>query len=297
MTDRPKTRFYLPRSLPEALAILADLGDGAAPIAGGTDLALQLRLGRRPFRHLVGVTRAGLDRIVVDGGDLVIGAAATLADVARHDAVRRRAPELAQACTQIGGPQIQAVATLGGNLGNASPAADSLPPLLVEDARVRLASRSAGERELPLAELLLGPGKTARRPDELITAVVVPDAGGGGGPAVSQVFRKYGPRRANVISAVTFAARLAVDEGRIAEARLALGSVAPTAVRARAAEAFLAGRTLGRALGNDPGLAAAVAADVRPIDDVRGSQRYKTQLALNSVRFALWQALAGGVRP
>lgn len=290
----PKTRFHLPRSLPEALALLADLQDAAWPIAGGTDLTLQIRLGRRAVRHLVGVTRAGIDAITREGQDLVLGAAAPLAALIRHAAVRERLPSLVSACAQIGGPQIQTVATLGGNLGNASPAGDSIPPLLVEGARVRLAARS-GAREVPLEEFFLGPGRTVRRPDELITAVVVPPDRTDGA-AVSRTFRKYGPRRSNIISAVTFAARLAIADGRLSAVRLALGSVAPTPLRPRATEAWLTGRPLSRAIGNEPGLAEAIAADVRPISDVRGSERYKTQLALNSVRFALWQALqeAGG---
>lgn len=288
-----KTRFHRPRSLADALSILGDLGDAAWPIAGGTDLTLQIRMGRREPRDLVAVTGIGLDGIREESSALVLGAAAPLVALMAHAAVRRRLPSLAAACGQIGGPQIQTVATLGGNLGNASPAADSVPPLLVDEACVRLESKAGGAREVPLAGWFLGPGKTVRRPDELITAIVVPPPRSDGGRVLG-TFRKYGPRRSNIISAVTFAARLTLsDDGTLEDVRFALGSVAPTPIRAPKTEAWLAGRRLEPGLANEGGLADAVAADVRPITDVRGSDRYKTQLALNSVRFALHEALEG----
>jgi CO/xanthine dehydrogenase FAD-binding subunit len=310
-----KTRFHRPQSLAEALRILGELGDAAWPFAGGTDLALQIRMGRREPRHLVGLADAGLDGIGEEDGALVIGATAPLKAIMAHEAVQRRMPSLVAACGQIGGPPVQTVATLGGNLGNASPAADSVPPLLVDDAIVRLASAKDGAREVALRDWFVGPGQTVRRAGELITAIVVPPVSPDGetnGHRVARTFRKYGPRRSNIISAVTFGARLTISDagvlaagvltagvltagvltaGVLTDVRLAFGSVAPTPLRAAQTETWLTGKTLTKELGNDDGLLAAVSADIRPISDVRGSDRYKAQLALNSVRFALHQAL------
>ena len=286
-------RFFQPRSAREALALLAAHEGEAHPVAGGTDLTLRLRSGAVPRAHLVGLAAAGLDGVDVRDGHLRIGATTTLRTLREHPELRRRLPHLAAACGQIGGPQIQEIATLGGNLGNASPAADSAPPLLVEDAVVRL-SDTSGSRELPLADFFRGPGRTVRRPTELVVAILVPAAPLAGGRRVRRYFRKYGPRRANVVSAVTFAARIEREGERVARAAFALGSVAPTPVRARRTEALLAGRRLAPSLLSAPELVAAIEADVAPIDDVRGSAAYKTLLAVNSVRWALWRAIEEG---
>lgn len=281
-------RFYRPRSKADTLAIMAALGDRAWPVAGGTDLLLQLRAGARDQRHLVSLAQADLHHIAVRDDEVEIGACATLAQLIGHAELRARLPGFVSACGQIGSCQIQAVATVGGNLGNASPAADTATPLLVAESRVRLAS-ATGEREVPIDELFLGPGRTCRRPDELIAAIVVPTPPAARGRQIVDHFRKYGPRRANVISATNFAARFELDGHRVAVARVAFGSVAPTPIRATATETWLAGRDLGERAHEDAGLAAAVDRDIAPLSDVRGSRAYKTALAENSVRQALWK--------
>lgn len=284
-------RFFRPQSRDEALALLAEHGDAARPIAGGTDLSLRLRRDASFHAHLVCLAGAGLSGVTESDDGITVGATTPLRTLWEHSALRERLPHLVSACRQIGARQIQEVGTLGGNLGNASPAADSAPPLLVEDARVRLAS-ARGEREVALTDFFVGPGRTRRAADELIVAIFVPEPT----PALVarqrlvRFFRKYGPRRANVISAVTFAARLALDGDRLLGARLALGCVGPTPRRMPQTEAWLDGRVLCRELLGDPALEETVRGEIAPISDVRGSADYKALLAVNSVRYALWRA-------
>lgn len=282
---------YRPSDLADALAALQD--PGVRPVAGGTDLVIQLRAGRRTAAKLVPLEGLGLDRIEESDGALRIGAMTRLVDVVAHASVQASLPALVDACVRIGSPQIQAVATLGGNLGNASPAADSVPPLMVYGASVETLS-SEGGRAIPLTALFAGPGRTTLAPGEIIAALHVPLPATPDGTTRHAVFRKYGPRRANVISAVTFAAALGLRGRSIEDAVVALGSVGPTPLRASRTESWLMGRDLEQALRRTESLASAVQADIAPISDVRGGREYKTQLALNSVRFALASALEGG---
>jgi xanthine dehydrogenase FAD-binding subunit len=293
-------QVFTPQSVTELLARMDELREHALPVAGGTDVLLQLRQGRRAPGHLVSLRRAGLADIHEGGDHIEIGAAAPLAAVATHPAVLTWAPVLADACRQIGGPQVQAMGTLGGNLGNASPCADSAPPLFVLGARVCLRS-VANERELPVAAFFVGPGRTARAANEVVTAIRVPLAWAptalGAGHRRVTLFRKYGARRANVISAVNFAALLDISEGGIVQARCAAGSVAPRPVRLPTVEDWLCGQSLTAAYAATADLERRVAADIAPIDDVRGSLVYKRQLVMNSVRWALWRAIAEAENP
>ena len=186
-----------------------------------------------------------------------------------------------RAAAEIGGPQIQNAGTIGGNLCNASPAADGVPPLLVLDAEVELAS-AAGTRRLPLAAFLAGVRRTARRPDELLTAIHLPAAALTGRSA----FRKLGARRYLVISIAMVAARLVVADGRVVSAALAVGACGPVATRLPAVEAAIAGAPADARL---PARidAAAVAAALAPIDDHRASAGYRAKAATELLRRAV----------
>jgi CO/xanthine dehydrogenase FAD-binding subunit len=255
------TAFSAPDTLDEALARLRA---GAVAVAGGTDLVVAARSGRRTLPdELVSLHR--LDEllgisIAVDG-ELEIGALATHGELERSELVRGGWPALADAAALVGSPATRHVATVGGNLANASPAMELGSPLLVHDARIET---SAG-RVLQVPDFLRGPGETALREDELITRVVVPSAAAG-----AYVRLEY--RRAMEIAVVGAAALLALDAtGRIETARIALTAVAPTCVRATAAEEALRGATP-EAFRKAAGLAAEAAA---PISDVRASERYR----------------------
>ena len=274
--------YHQPESLQDAIALAARFGAEASFLAGGTDLIVQIERGRIAPRHVVGLHRVpGLTGIEVNGR-IVLGARVT------HRSLER-APELAGAlrcliegAEVIGGHQVRNVATVGGNLVNASPAADLAPCLLALDGTVTLVG-PGGERELPVERFLLGPNRTARRPDELLTRVSLPAL-----PArAATAFLKAGRRRAMEISVVCVAARLTLDASleRCLEARVALGAVAPTAVRAHQAERALGGQPVGGAAFRRAAEAAQEAC--RPIDDVRASAAFRQHLVGVLVRRAL----------
>jgi CO/xanthine dehydrogenase FAD-binding subunit len=268
-------RYDRPETLPAALALLA-----AGPrtvLAGGTDLyvATEAAVLPGPVLDIGGI--AGLDGIARTPDGLRIGARTRWATI-RDAALPPAFDALRAAAAEVGGVQIQNAGTIGGNLCNASPAADGVPPLLVLDAAVELAS-AAGTRQLPLGAFLGGPRRTARRPDEILTAVLIPDAATRGRSA----FLKLGARRYLVISIAMVAARLAVADGRVAAAALAIGACGPIAARLPAVEAALLDHppAPGRI---DP---AAVAAALAPIDDHRAPAGYRVAAATELLRRAV----------
>ncbi len=270
--DVPVHEVIRPATVAEALAALAERAD-ARPIAGGTDLMVQLRDGRRLAGCLVDLGRLGLAGIRRAGDAIEVGAATTMDAIAADADIQRSFPALARAARQVGAWPIQCRATLGGNLANGSPAADTAPALLVAEAIVTVVS-AAGTRRLPIAEFFVGPGRTALAPGELVTSVRLPLGESTPADRVVERFVKVGPRREQVISVVSLAARAVIrPDGALATVRLALGSVAPTPVRARAAERALAGRLPDAAARRDA--ARAVQRDIAPIDDVRAPARYR----------------------
>lgn len=260
-----------PRDLDDALRLIAD---GGKPVAGGTDLFVRLRRGAESVPYLVYVGELEeLRGIRETAAGLEIGAAATHAEILAHPATARYAV-LRLALKTIGSPALRAMGTLGGNLVNASPAGDGLVPLYLHDARVRLTG-ARGDRELGVEEFIRGPGKTALRQAELVHSIAVPSAGDSARP----YFRKVGRRRALIIAVASLGALVWMDEGTIREARLALGSVAPTVVRARDLERELVGRSFTvEALAD---LRGALSSAVRPISDLRASADYRRQVAAN----------------
>ncbi len=273
--------YHAPGSVAEAIALAARFGDEARFLAGGTDLVIQMRRGRLVPRHLISLCRVpGLDRIAVDGS-IALGARVTHRALERSPFFQGALRGLIEGAEVVGGHQIRNVGTVGGNIVNASPAADVVPVLLALDARVTLVG-SGGERTLPLEDFLVGPGRTARRTDELLTGVSFPAPG----PGTATAFLKAGRRRAMEISVTCVAACLTLDtEGRCVDAHIALGAVAPTTMRARAAERVLAGqRPMGDAL-REAGRVAA--AECEAIGDVRASARYRRLLVETLVPRAL----------
>ena len=280
-------RVVVARSEREALRALDGAGPGARVLAGGTDLMVELGAGR-PAPDLVVDVRgvAALRGIREEGGGLAIGALATCSDILGDTRVARHADLLAQAAREVGAVAIKNRATIGGNLGTASPAADLVPALFALGARVRLAS-SRGVRELAVEDFVTGYRATARAHDELIAAVLVPPRP----PGERRAFRKVGTRRAQSIAKVVVALAVALDGRRAAGVRAAAGSVAERCIRLAAFERALAGREL------DARTIAAAARDAarldaRPRDDVRSTAEYR-RVVLARVLAAALSDLAG----
>jgi carbon-monoxide dehydrogenase medium subunit len=279
--------YHAPGSVDEALALAARLAPEARFLAGGTDLIVQMRRGRLAPRHVVSLRRIpGLDAVAANG-EVRLGALVTHRAVERAAAFQGALRGLVEAARVVGGHQVRNAGTVVGNVVNASPAADVVPVLLALDARVECLS-AAGAREVALEDFLLGPGETARRPDELVTAVRFAPPG----PRSATAFVKAGRRRAMEIAVACAAVRLTLDARgeRCVAARVALGAVAPTTVRAREAERLLEGEPLTPDALRAAGRAAAAAC--RPIDDVRASARYRRLLVETLVARALRTAQA-----
>ena len=268
--DLAVSRFLRPTSLEEALRWLVEQPH-ARPIAGGTDLVVQMRAGRRRVDTLLELGAIGLAGVRELSGGIEIGACTAMETVGNDPRVRAVCPALADAALMVGAWPIQCRATLGGNLANASPAADTAPPLLAADARVLVAS-VRGEREVPVADLFVGPGVTSLEAGELIVAVRVPAWERPPGPAIDR-FVKVGPRREQIISVVSLAGRIAVEGGGGADVRRPLGSGAPRPRRARAAERFLLGKPPSAAVRQQA--AEVIQQDIAPIDDVRAPASYR----------------------
>ncbi len=265
-----------PRSALEALEAF-EKNPGALPLAGGTDVMVLWNMGLLNGKSVVDLSRIGEWRGIKAGKDGVrVGSLVTHTELQRHPVIRREFPLLAQACALIGAIAIQNRGTIGGNIANASPAADTFPPLAVYEAVVHAAS-SRGRRALPFLDVFAGPKKTHLRPGELIEAVEIPYAR----PRPARAyFRKVGTRAAQALSKTVAAGLLWLSRDKtVAESRFALGSVAPTIRRARKAEDYLRGRKLtaesvGRAM-------ELVGAEIAPIDDVRSTAAYRFAVSKN----------------
>lgn len=281
--------YRAPGSLDEALTLLAEASPEARVLAGGTDLLAQMKEGRRRPRLLIDVKGIPeLMGVTKDGnGALHLGAAASLASVLALPALTTDFPILAEACSLIGAVQIQNRASLGGNLCNAAPSADSAPALICLGARCIVASRN-GRREIPVASFFVGPGQTVLTPDELLVEIVVPPAPSHSGGS----YLRHTPRAEMdiAVAGVGSFVILAPGDGVCQEARIVLGAVGPTPIRAREAEASLAGRALNEATIEEAAQQAAQAA--RPISDVRGSAEYRRHLVAVLTRRTLRQAAA-----
>ncbi len=283
------TGYLRPQTIDELLWALSAVGAGAKILAGGTDLMLAVRAGRA-FETLINVSRIeALQEIALVDGQLSIGAGVTVARLLRSAEVRQAAPLLWQAADRFASPLVRSRATVGGNLCNASPAADLALALLASDAEVTLASRG-GPRTLSVEEFILGPGKTALSPGEALLGVRVPARG----RERFCRFEKSGSRPALEISVAAVAVALDFDGDAVVEPRLAYGAVAPTPLRGRGAEAAIAGRALSPSVIDDAVRAAV--AEIRPIDDVRASALYRRRLVAALVRRCLLDAASARTR-
>jgi len=266
-------RHVFPGSVPEAVDLLAEYAGRARIVAGGTDLLLELDRRQRPgVDTLIDVTRIpGLASIEDDGGIIRLGALVTHNEVLASPTCRRRIRPLAEACREVGSPQLRNRATVVGNLVTASPANDTVTPLRALGAVLVVAS-VRGERRIPLADLHVGVRETTLASDEMVVAVEAPALR----PTQRAVFIKAGLRASQAISVVHLTVLVDLDGDVVSAARILVGSVAPTVVSAPVAEALLVGRRLEHDV--IAAAAAAAAAGVSPIDDVRAPATYRTHL-------------------
>lgn len=276
--------YYSVTSLAEALSLLAEHGHAARIIAGGTDMLIELEQGKRPgVTALIDLSRVpSQDAITKQDGLITLGPLVNHNHVVASAMLRQYALPLVQASWEVGAPQIRNRATVAGNLITASPANDTITPLLALDARVSLASAERGTRTVQLAEFYTGLRQTVMQPDELLTAIqFAPLAANQRG-----VFIKLGLRRAQAISVVNCAVVLSLDaQKQITQAAITLGSVAPTVMRVPEAEALLIGQALTPEV--IAKTARAAAAVPKPIDDVRSSAAYRTEMVKVLVARAL----------
>ncbi|HHW07032.1 MAG TPA: xanthine dehydrogenase family protein subunit M [Clostridia bacterium] len=272
---------------PGSLAELASMAEDGVFLAGGTDLLVQVRNGRKKPQKIVSLRDIPeLRDIQCEQGMVTVGAMVTHEEVYESPLLREKAPLLAEAAGAVGSPQIRNRGTIGGNIANASPAADTVPALMALDAVVEVVG-GTGTREVALREFFLGPGKTVLAQGEVIKGVrfaALRDNQAG-------AFIKHGKRNALAISVVNCGVVIGIDRETMTftEARISLGAVAPTVIRLEAAEQILVGQKISRPVIEEA--AAAVKAGVKPITDIRSTGEYRKdiseQLALRAIAAAL----------
>jgi carbon-monoxide dehydrogenase medium subunit len=277
------------RTVRQAISMLQRYGENARIVAGSTDFLVRWRQGVWNPEHVINIQRvAGLSRITYSSRNgLRIGALVTVRTLEQHPMVRRRYPALAAAAASFAGVQVRNLATVGGNICNASPSGDTIPALLVFDAQCRIAGPD-GDRWVALDQFFTGPGRTVLRSDELLAEIRVPPPAANTGSH----FIKHSPRGAMDIATVGVASLVSLGgrRGPGSQARIALGAVGPTPVRAYSAEDILRGQDINQELIRS---AADSARDgVKPIDDIRGSAAHRKEIVGVLTRRTLEQALS-----
>ncbi len=277
--------YFAPRSLAEALEVLARFNGQAHVIAGGTDLLLKMKAGRLAPKVVVNIKRLPELRGLDFNSHLTLGALTTLEEIKRSPLIRERYPVLSAAAATMASVQIRNLATVGGNLCNAAPSADLAPILMALNATVRTCG-AGGERRVPLEEFFTGPGTTVLAPGELLVSLEVPP------PAGPSLYLKHSPREHMDIAVVGVGLAIQLRDGRCASARVVLGAVAPIPLRARRAEGEVTGGPL---TAERIDRAAKMAAEeARPIDDVRGSAWYRRRMVEALTRRGLETLIQAG---
>ena len=284
--------YIAPKNVDEAISLLASQNGNAKILAGGTDLIVQLREGRRKAGLIIDVKHIPeLTQITHDGNGLRIGAAASCHDICADPIVQRQYPGLVDGIHLIGGVQIQSRASVGGNLCNASPAADSIPALIVHNAICNITGQGSS-RTLPVEEFCIAPGQNALKAGEFLVSINVPTPKEKFGAG----YLRFIPRNEMDIAVVGAGVSIVLDADgkRFVSARIALGAVAPTPLFASSAGDFLAGKDLTRA--NIKEAARMAQAIARPITDLRGTAEHRKHLCAVLVERALDKAIerAGG---
>lgn len=276
-------RYLRPKTVDEAVSFLADYGKESKILAGGTDLIIMMRGRDLTPKSIIDINDVRtLDYITHEDGVLKIGALATIRSVELSPVVKQRYLCLYEAAQQMATIQVKNMGTVVGNICRASPAADTALPLLALEARVAVTG-PAGTRSVPLGKFFTGPGKTVLSFNELVSEVQVPELQTGSGTAFLRLTRVAADlAKVNVAVALTIKDRICKD------ARIALGAVAPTPIRARKAEEFLCGKVLEGEIVEE---AARIAVDeIQPISDVRSTAKYRNEVSRILVRRAIWRS-------
>jgi len=276
-------QYFTPNSLDEALHLTHQYQERACLLAGGTDLILDFSSQRySPVEAVVDIScLPELRKIDLQGESITIGSAVTLSQIIGSELLNNNVPILVAAAKQIGGPQIRNVATIGGNVVNASPAADMIPALLVLDSKVSIGSLSGKARQIPLEAFLLGNRKVDLSFGEIVTEIcfTLPDS------MTQYYFHKVQPRRAMSIAILNLAILMIVQDQKIAQVKIAMGAVAPTAVRLKSVESELTNIHIQTAA--NPELYTEISQDIVPISDFRASREYRLRVARNLLREAI----------
>jgi len=270
----PSYQLLTPQNVADAVELLARQPGLWKPFAGGTDLMVLLEAGKLEHRNYINIWNLKeLRGIEVGDTQLVLGALTTYTEIQSHPVLRAEFPMLCQAASETGGLAIQNRGTLGGNIVNASPAADSPPALLVYDAELELLSTS-GSRSVPYRDFHTGYKQMNLQPQELLARIRLPRSTKG----LAHYYRKVGTRKAQAISKVCFAATARTNDELLSDIRIALGSVAPIPIRCVQTEKALRGQRVDslRKLGRD-----ALAREIVPIDDIRSTADYRIRVSLN----------------
>jgi CO/xanthine dehydrogenase FAD-binding subunit len=277
----PELVYHAPETMHDLMALIRTHEAAARIVAGCTDFIPSVRTGRwhfDPGLHLVDISKiSALNQIETQDDILKIGAGVTLTRIMASPEVQAHCPVLAQAVEQMASLQVRNTATMGGNICMASPAADTVPPLMVSDAWL-IINDSQKEITVPVAEFFTGPGKSVLKPGQVLTHICIPNKK----KNESAGFRKIGTRTAVIISIVSAAAKIRLVDGVCETARIALGSVASTPLRVTAAEQFLVGKSLDdKVMGVCAGMAASA---ITPITDLRASAEYRKDVAETLVK-------------
>jgi len=273
--------YFAPTRIAQALKLLAEYGEKAHILAGGTDLVPKINYYELKPEILLYIGELGLDYLKEKRGKLVIGATTSTATLTNNALVAQKASALAEAARQSGSIATRNVGTIGGNLANASPAADLATPLLVMDAKLLL-GRAGGKRVVAMKDFFIGPGKTMLQPDEIIIEIYVPSFKG------RTIFLKLGRRKAMTLSVANVAVRLEMAGDTCNEVRIAMGAMSPVPMRCTRAEEMLKGGILDKALVNKS--ATEAVAETNPIDDQRATAWYRKKAGAALVARALLQA-------
>lgn len=267
-------QYESPTSIEDAVALLSNGADDVRVLAGGTDLLVQLRAGLVSPDLVVDIKNIRETREVVpEKGGYRVGAAVSGAELGEDADLKKAWPGVVEAAELIGSTQIQGRASMGGNLCNASPAADTVPALIAAGATCRIAG-PGGERDVPVEEICTGPGRTSLAKGELLVSIFLPEHGAGSGDA----YLRFIPRTEMDIAVVGAGVNLSLDgAGVCTAARVALGAVAPTAILVPEAGAALVGTKVEDA--DMEAMAAAASAACKPVDDKRGTVEYRTKVA------------------
>jgi carbon-monoxide dehydrogenase medium subunit len=282
--------IFQPTSLREASAIVKEKGPGGRFLAGGTDLVIAVKEKGLSPSYVVDLKRiSGLSGIREEAdGSLTIGALTTMREVETSPIVRKRYPFLAQSAAEVGSVQIQNRATIGGNMANATPSADVAPALLALEAKAKIAGLN-GERVVELEKFFRGPGQTVMNPEEILTEIMIPLSH----PSLRGEYIKFSPREMMDLAYVGVAVALVLNGNQrlCDQARIALGAVSPTPMRARRAESLLEGQILTEELAERAGTEAS--RECKPISDVRSSADYRREMVRVNTKRALLNAVAG----